>query len=65
MSTITAHPFDPAVRSASRLRCQADQLDPIVAQAFRRRASEVEFESWLGPLVDLDVDPSSLELSIE
>lgn len=29
------------------LRRQAQRVHPVVAQAFRRRASEVEFAAWL------------------
>lgn len=32
---------------ARRLRRQARRMDPVVAQAFRRRASELELEIWL------------------
>ena len=64
MSSITGHHSDHLIRSASRLRRQADRMNPIVAQAFRRRASEFEFESWLRRVVDPNVDRSSLELSV-
>ncbi len=64
MSIITGHHNDHLNRSASRLRRQADQMNPIVAQAFRRRASELEFESWLRRIVDPSIDRSSLELDV-
>ena len=64
MSNITGPHSDHLIRSASRLRRQADQMNPIVAQAFRRRASEFEFEAWLRRVVDPNVDRSSLELSV-
>jgi hypothetical protein len=64
MSSITENLSDHLVRSASRLRRQADQMNPIVAQAFRRRASEFEFESWLRRIVDPNVDRSSLEFNV-
>ena len=64
MSNHPEHHSDEAVRSASRLRRQAEQMNPIVAQAFRRRASELEFEAWLRRIVDPSVDPSSPELSV-
>jgi hypothetical protein len=64
MSSITGHHSDHLIRSASRLRRQADQMNPIVAQAFRRRAAELEFEGWLRRIVDPSVDRSPLELSV-
>lgn len=64
MSSITGHHSHPVIRSASRLRRQADQVNPVVAQAFRRRASELEFEAWLRRVVDPKVDRKSLELSV-
>ena len=64
MSSITGHHSDHVIRAASRLRHRADQMNPIVAQAFRRRASELEFEAWLRRVVDPNVDRSSLELSV-
>jgi hypothetical protein len=64
MSNITGQHSDHLIRSASRLRRQADQMNPIVAQAFRRRASEFEFEAWLRRVADPNVDRSSLELSV-
>jgi hypothetical protein len=33
------------------LRRQARQVHPVVAQAYRRRASEVELEAWLHQVV--------------
>lgn len=33
------------------LRRQAQQVHPLVAQAFRRRASEVELQAWLTGVV--------------
>ncbi len=64
MSSITGHHSDHLIRSASRLRRQADQMHPIVAQTFRRRANELEFEAWLRRIVDPNVERSSLELSV-
>lgn len=64
MSQLTGHHTDPFVRSAARLRRQADRMTPVVAQAFRRRASELEFESWLRRAVDPSVDRAALELSV-
>lgn len=64
MSNITAHQPNHVIRSANRLRRQADQMNPIVAQAFRRRASELELEAWLRRIVDPNVDRSSLELNV-
>lgn len=64
MSTIAGHHPDHVIRSASRLRRQADRMNPIVAQAFRRRASELELEAWLRRVVDPSVDRSSLDLSV-
>lgn len=31
---------------AARLRAQADDLGPVEAMAFRRRAAELELEAW-------------------
>ncbi len=62
--SVATHQTDRIARSADRLRRQADQMNPIVAQAFRRRASELEFEGWLRRVVDLSVDRSSLELIV-
>lgn len=64
MSTITGHHSDHLVRSAGRLRRQAGHLNPLVAQAFLRRASELELEAWLRRTVDPNVDRSSLELHV-
>ncbi len=64
MSNITAHQPNHVIRSANRLRRQADQMNPIVAKAFRRRASELELEAWLRRIVDPNVDRSSLELNV-
>ena len=64
MSSNTGHHPDHATRAASRLRRQADQMNMIVAQAFHRRASELEFEAWLRRVVDPNVDRSSVELSV-
>lgn len=64
MSNNTGHHSDHVINAASRLRRQADQMNLIVAQAFRRRASELEFEAWLRRVVDPNVDRSSLELSV-
>jgi hypothetical protein len=64
MSNITGHHTDQIIRSASRLRRQADLVNPIVARAFRRRASELELEAWLRRIVDPEVDRSSLELGV-
>jgi hypothetical protein len=63
MSNTTGHHTDHIIRSASRLRRQAEQMNPIIAEAFRRRASELEFEAWLRRVVDPNVDRASLELS--
>ncbi len=44
----------PTQTSAARsrhLRRQAELVHPVVAQAFRRRASEVELETWLRDVV--------------
>jgi hypothetical protein len=64
MPQLTGHHTDPFVHSARRLRRQADQMHPIVAQAFRRRASELEFETWLRRLADPNVDRATLELRV-
>jgi hypothetical protein len=64
MTQLTGHHTDPFIRSARRLRRQADQMNPIVAQAFRRRASELELETWLRRLADPSVERSALELSV-
>jgi hypothetical protein len=64
MSRSTAHHTDHMIRSADRLRRQADRMNPIAARAFRRRASELEFEAWLRRISDPAIDRSSLELSV-
>ena len=48
-TTGTAMPCDtdPTSSRARRLRRQAQRVHPIAAQAFRRRACEVEFERWV------------------
>jgi len=35
---------------ATSLRTQARSLSPVLATAYRRRASEVEFEAWVAEL---------------
>jgi len=35
---------------AESLRVQAAALSPVLASAYRRRASELEFESWVSEL---------------
>ena len=35
---------------AESLRAQAGGLSPVLATAYRRRASELEFESWVSEL---------------
>ncbi len=34
-------------RRADSLRCRADSVDPILANSYRRRASELELEVWI------------------
>jgi hypothetical protein len=46
MSNITAEHPDQLIHSASPLRRHADQVNPIVAPACRRRANELRFEAW-------------------
>ena len=63
MTQLTGHHTDSIVRSADRLRRQADRMHPVVAQAFRRRASELELETWLLRVTDPRVDRADLDLS--
>jgi hypothetical protein len=47
-------PTTSTIRSTTRarhLRRQAELVHPVVAQAFRRRASELELETWLRDVV--------------
>lgn len=34
-------------RRAAGLRDQADELDPVLAETYRRRAAEMELEAWV------------------
>jgi len=34
-------------RRADSLRCLAESVDPILANSYRRRASELELEVWI------------------
>ena len=61
----TAPAIDTAARlqgRARRLRTQAASLHPLVADAYRRRAAELDVEAWLeatwNPPVDLDGPPT-------
>lgn len=51
MRSITIDPTVSGTRSllhrAGGLRAQARHMDPVLAASFRRRACELEFESWL------------------
>jgi hypothetical protein len=61
MTVITLHPAtgDAEVRErrhrATSLRAQARQLEPVLANAYRRRASELELEAFLIALQSDDV----------
>jgi hypothetical protein len=67
MSTTTAtdDPTAPLQRRARRLRHQADSLTPLLAEAYRRRAAELDLQAWLeavwNPPLDLRVilDPQA------
>jgi hypothetical protein len=44
------------VGRARSLRTQAGRLDPVLAVAYRRRASELSFEAWLQAIRDAPVE---------
>ncbi len=38
-------------RRSTRLRQEADAVHPVLAQAYRRRAAEIELTSWVRAVV--------------
>ena len=61
-SNCTAPPSDattrplPLVGRARSLRVQAGRLDPVLAVAYRRRAAELSFETWLQAIREAPVE---------
>ena len=64
MNQLTGHHTDSIIRSADRLRSQAKHVHPVLAQAYRRRASELEFETWLRRVVDPSIERRQVELAV-
>lgn len=44
-------------RRARRLRSQVTSLHPLVADAYRRRAAELDLEAWLEAVWNPPIDP--------
>lgn len=61
MSTATADTTARLQGRARRLRSQAVSLHPLLAQAYRRRAAELDLQAWLeavwNPPIDLGDTP--------
>lgn len=62
MSTATIAPTTAALQAhARRLRAQAASLHPLLADAYRRRAAQLDLQAWLdavwNPPIDLRCTP--------
>lgn len=59
MSTATiAGPTTHLQRRARRLRSQAASVHPLVSDAYRRRAAELDLEAWLEAVWNPPIDAS-------
>ena len=60
----TADTASPLQARARRLRSQAATLGPILADAYRRRAAELDVQAWLeavwNPPIDLRFAPATV-----
>lgn len=46
MSARIAPATDPLLERAARLRAEAEELHPVLAASYRRRAAELSLEAW-------------------
>jgi hypothetical protein len=54
----------PSSNNRSRhLRRQAEQLHPVLAQAYRRRAAEIELTTWVRKVVTSSAPTEELALA--
>jgi hypothetical protein len=60
MSTTTAAGTTASLQGrARRLRSQAGAVHPLLADAYRRRASELDVQAWLEAVWNPPMDPAS------
>lgn len=65
-TTATANPTTAALRDrARRLRSQAALLHPLLAEAYRRRAAELDLQAWLESVWDPPIDLRDATLADE
>jgi hypothetical protein len=50
-------------RRSHRLRRQAECVHPVLAQAYRRRAAEIELATWVRTVVTSDAPSDELALA--
>jgi len=55
-------PHTSSTRS-HRLRSEADRVHPVLAQAYRRRAAEIELVNWVRSVVTSDAPSEALALA--